>query len=79
MHQRGHFPARRSAAQTGWFYYVSVAGTVDSIEFAVGDNLVATTDNASTTIFAGNWSKHDQTPSIVDDSIFDTKADLGGG
>ena len=71
----GTFPGT-SAAQTGWFYYVSVAGTVDSIEFAVGDNLVATTDNASTTIFAGNWSKHDQTPSIVDDVDFDTKADL---
>ncbi|NNJ76658.1 MAG: hypothetical protein HKP56_16040, partial [Anderseniella sp.] len=71
----GTFPGT-GAAQTGWFYYVSVAGTVDSIEFAVGDNLVATTDNASTTIFAGNWSKHDQTPSVVEDIDYDTRADL---
>jgi len=36
------------AAQTGWLYYVSVAWTVDSVEFAIGDNIVATVDNAST-------------------------------
>jgi hypothetical protein len=71
----GTFPGA-GAAQTGWFYYVSVAGTVDNMEFAVGDNLVATTDTASTTIFAGNWSKHDQTPSIVEEIDYDTKADL---
>ena len=57
------FPGGGSA-QTGWFYYVSVAGTVDSIVFAVGDNIVATTDDASTSTFAGNWSKHDQTDAV---------------
>ena len=57
----GSFP---SGAQTGWFYYVSVAGTVDSIAFHVGDNIVATTDNASTTTFANNWSKHDNTDAV---------------
>tara|TARA_B110000908_G_C10254373_1_gene454341 strand:- start:175 stop:1449 length:1275 start_codon:yes stop_codon:yes gene_type:complete len=57
----GSFP---SGAQTGWFYYVSVAGTVNSIAFHVGDNIVATTDNASTTTFANNWSKHDNTDAV---------------
>jgi len=57
----GSFP---SGAQTGWFYYVSVAGTVDSVAFHVGDNIVATTDNASTTTFANNWSKHDNTDAV---------------
>jgi hypothetical protein len=57
----GSFP---SGAQTGWFYYVSVEGTVNSIAFHVGDNLVATTDNASTSTYASNWSKHDQTDAV---------------
>jgi hypothetical protein len=59
----GSFPGGGSA-QTGWFYYVSVAGTVNSISFAVGDNIVATTDNASATTYASNWSKHDQTDAV---------------
>jgi len=59
----GSFPGGGSA-QTGWFYYVSVAGTVNSISFAVGDNIIATTDSASTTTYASNWSKHDQTDSV---------------
>ena len=59
----GTFPGS-AAAQTGWFYYVSVAGTVDSVAFAVGDNIVAVTDNASTSTFDSNWSKHDQTDAV---------------
>jgi len=59
----GSFPGGGSA-QTGWFYYVSGAGTVNSISFAVGDNIVATTDNASTSTYASNWSKHDQTDAV---------------
>ena len=59
----GTFPGA-GAAQTGWFYYVSVAGTVGGIAFVAGDNIVATTDNASTTVYAGNWSKHDQTDAV---------------
>ena len=57
----GSFP---SGAQTGWFYYVSVAGTVNSVVFHVGDNIVATTDNASTSVYANNWSKHDNTDAV---------------
>ena len=59
----GSFPGGGSA-QTGWFYYVSVAGTVNSIAFAVGDNIVATVDNASASTYANNWSKHDQTDAV---------------
>lgn len=59
----GVFPGSGSA-QTGWFYYVNVAGTVDSIAFDVGDNIVATTDDASTTTYTANWSKHDQTDAV---------------
>lgn len=57
----GSFP---SGAQTGWFYYVSVAGTVSGVAFHVGDNIVATTDNASTSVYANNWSKHDNTDAV---------------
>lgn len=57
----GSFPA---SADKGGFYYVSVAGTVDSVSFAVGDNLVAIVDSASTTVYAANWSKHDQTDAV---------------
>ena len=59
----GSFPGSGSA-QTGWFYYVSGAGTVNGISFTVGDNIVATTDNASTSTYASNWSKHDQTDAV---------------
>ena len=59
----GSFPGSGSA-QTGWFYYVSVGGTVDGVTFVAGDNVVATTDNASTGTYAGNWSKHDQTDAV---------------
>lgn len=52
------------SAQTWWFYYVTVAGTVDWVAFAIGDNIVATTDNASATTYAANWSKHDQTDAV---------------
>ena len=59
----GSFPGGGSA-QTGWFYYVSGAGTVNGVTFAIGDNIVATTDNASTSTYSGNWSKHDQTDAV---------------
>ena len=58
------FPASGSA-QIGWFYYVSVAGTVGGVSFSVGDNIVAIVDNASSSTYAGNWSKHDQTDAVT--------------
>lgn len=60
----GTFPGG-GTAQTGWFYYVSVGGTVDGVVFTAGDNIVATTDNASGTTYAANWSKHDQTDAVT--------------
>jgi hypothetical protein len=59
----GTFPGA-GVAQIGWFYYVSVAGTVDGVAFAIGDNIVAITDDASASVYAGNWSKHDQTDAV---------------
>tara|TARA_R110000803_G_scaffold121692_2_gene189804 strand:- start:1955 stop:4540 length:2586 start_codon:yes stop_codon:yes gene_type:complete len=58
------FPGSGSA-QIGWFYYVSVAGTVGGISFAIGDNIVAIVDDASTSTYASNWSKHDQTDAVT--------------
>lgn len=63
----GTFPGG-GVAQTGWFYTVSVAGTVDSVAFEVGDRLIATTNNASTTTYAGNWTKLDATDAVT--SVF---------
>ncbi|MFA6265965.1 MAG: hypothetical protein WC670_09665 [Pseudolabrys sp.] len=52
----GTFPGA-SVAQTGWFYKVSVAGTVDGKTFSVGDDLFAIVNNASTSTYAANWLK----------------------
>lgn len=52
-------------AQTGRFYTVSVGGTVNSVVFGVDDRLVATADNASTTIYAWNWTKLDATDAVT--------------
>ena len=59
----GSFPGGGSA-QIGWFYYVSVTGTVNGVVFKAGDNIVAIVDNASTSTFASNWSQHDNTDSV---------------
>lgn len=50
------FPGSGTAA-TGSFYRVSVAGTVDSIAFSVGDGIYALVDDASTSTYAANWQK----------------------
>lgn len=52
----GTFPGA-GAAQAGWLYRVSVAGTVDSISFSVGDSIYARVNNASTSTYAANWQK----------------------
>lgn len=44
-----------SGRKTGWFYKVSVAGTVDGQLFTVGDDVYALVDNASTSTYAANW------------------------
>jgi hypothetical protein len=60
----GTFPGG-GTAQAGDSYIVSVAGTVNSVAFAVGDRIIAITDNASTTTFAANWFKADYTDQVL--------------
>jgi hypothetical protein len=60
----GTFPGA-GAAQAGWSYIVSVAGTVDSVAFAINDRIIAITDNASTGTFAANWFKADYTDQVL--------------
>lgn len=60
----GTFPGG-GTAQAGAVYIVSVAGTVNAVAFAVGDRIVAITDNASTGTFAGNWFKEDYTDQVL--------------
>lgn len=59
----GTFPGG-GGAEIGWFYTVSVGGTVDSVVFAVDDRLVGIVDNASTTTYVGNWTKLDATDAV---------------
>lgn len=59
----GSFPGS-GAAQAGWSWIVSVGGTVDSVEFSVGDRIVALDDNASATTYAANWLKLDYTDRV---------------
>jgi hypothetical protein len=52
----GTFPGA-GAADIGWFYRVSVGGTVNGVPFTAGDSIYAYAASASTTTFAGNWMK----------------------
>ena len=60
----GTFPG--SALQkAGWSWIVSVGGTVDGVTFNANDRLIAIIDNASTTVFTGNWFKADYTDQVL--------------
>ncbi len=65
----GTFPA---SADTGFTYIVSVDGTVDSIDFKVGDKIIARVDSASTTTYAANWFHDDNTDGTIDDLTAET-------
>lgn len=52
----GTFPA---GANSGFLYQVSRPGTIDGEQFFIDDLLLAITDSASTTVFAGNWHRID--------------------
>lgn len=54
----GVFPGG-GTAQAGHQYRVTVGGTVNGVDFAVGDLIEARADNASTTTFLANWIKAD--------------------
>ena len=58
----GSFPAGTSS---GWSYIVSTGGTVNGITFDVNDRIVAITDGASNSTYAGNWFKLDYTDSVL--------------
>lgn len=58
----GSFP---TGTNSGWSYIVSVGGTVDGITFDVNDRIVAITDGASSSTYAGNWFKLDYTDSVL--------------
>ncbi|MEO7904866.1 MAG: hypothetical protein ABIR91_03680 [Candidatus Saccharimonadales bacterium] len=60
----GTFPGA-GAARAGWSYIVSVAGTVGGTGFAINDRVIAISDNASTTVYAGNWHKADYTDQVL--------------
>ena len=60
----GTFPGS-GTAQAGDSWIVSVAGTVNSVAFAVGDRIIAILDNASTSTFASNWFKADYTDQVL--------------
>ena len=60
----GTFPGL-GLAQSGFSYIVSVGGTVDGISFKVNDRIIAITDDASTTVFSGNWFKADYTDEVI--------------
>lgn len=50
----GTFPGA-GAAQAGWAYIVSVAGTVDGVQFSAGDRVLAIVDDAPVANYAGSW------------------------
>ena len=52
----GTFPGGGTALK-GHVYKVSVAGTVDGVEFNVNDSIYAEVTNASTTTYASNWNR----------------------
>ena len=71
MTYSGAFDARSGAfpgggtAKTGAYYIVSVAGTVDGVEFEIGDSIIAKVDNAATATYAANWDKIDNTDAVT--------------
>lgn len=60
----GTFPGG-GAAEAGYSYIVTVAGTVDGVAFSINDRLLAVVDNASTGTYASNWLKLDYTDQVL--------------
>lgn len=54
----GSFPGG-GTAQTGDYWEATDTGTIDSVSFVAGDQIIALIDNASTSTFAGNWFKRE--------------------
>lgn len=60
----GSFPGG-GTAQIGEFWFVTVAGTVDSVSFAVNETIVSLATNASTTTFSPDWFRGDVTNAVT--------------
>jgi hypothetical protein len=58
----GAFPA---STTKGWSYIVDAAGTVDGIDFQIDDIIKSLADDASTTTYAANWHKVDNTDQVI--------------
>lgn len=61
----GSFPTT-TGRKVGWYWIVSVAGTVNSVSFDVGDQIFAIVDNASASTYAGNWRKVEGSISLAE-------------
>lgn len=55
------FPASTNAGET---WICTVAGTVDGVEFNVGDRVIALIDSAPNNVYAGNWLIADYTDKV---------------
>lgn len=60
----GTFPGG-GTAQIGEFWFVTVAGTVDSVPFAINETIVSLATNASTTTFSPDWFRGDVTNAVT--------------
>lgn len=56
------FPASTKAGES---WHCTVAGTVDGVDFSVGDRVVALVDAAPNGTYAGNWLKLDYTDQVL--------------
>ncbi|EBA06011.1 sialate O-acetylesterase [Sagittula stellata] len=54
----GSFPGG-GTAQTGDYWEATDTGTIDSVSFVAGDQIIALIDNASTSTYAGDWFKRE--------------------
>lgn len=54
-----------TSTNSGESWIVSVADTVDGVDFAVGDRIVALVDSAPNSVYSGNWLKLDYTDKVT--------------
>jgi hypothetical protein len=55
--------------RAGDLFVVSVAGTVDGVDFTADDRIVALVDVASSATYAANWFKRDYSPDLYDGAL----------
>ena len=60
----GSFPGGGSAS-IGDLYISDDSGTIDSVSFASGDGIIATTNSASTSTYSGNWAKTESVSDVT--------------